>query len=216
MGPDGRFGARGGEPIDFWTLEQAAAELGASLQGVVGLLAERGIAIRRIPHGGRTLSGISRAELEVLRAALAPEEEVAGDTDLAQRLRETQRELEEARLDEEVAREACQQLARVTAEAEATGRRAAELIARLRRLEAELASAAERIAAGDARAGELEQELAREREARSLAEGRQVELERELAAAGELEAASGRFVDQLEQKLAAANATIARLRRRPA
>jgi hypothetical protein len=200
--------------LDLWTLEQAALELGTSIQGLVLLLREHSIAIRRFARAGRTLSGISGAELEVLRGALeidrgAPAADAPASGLLEQRLRETERALEEARLDQEVARSACEQLARVTAEAEASERRVAELVGSVRRLEAELARSAERIAALEGR----ERELGHDRE---IDTARRAGLERELAAAREVEAANGRYADQVEHKLAAANETIEGLRRRPA
>jgi hypothetical protein len=190
--------------LDFLTLEQAAAELCTSPQGVVALLGELGLAIRRIPHAGRTLSGISRSELGLLRRALHGPVEPAAQVDLAARCLAAERALEEARLDQELAREACERLARVTAEAEALERRGAELRERLARQELELTRFAERLAAAEARAHQLERELALERRAKQEALERRDALARELAVAEELERANGRRQDQLERELDAA------------
>jgi hypothetical protein len=202
--------------LDFLTLEQAAVELGTGRQGVVALLAELGIAIRRIAHGGRTLSGISRGELALLRRALDAAGESASATDLAARCLAAERALEEARLDQEVAREACEQLARVRAEAEALERRGAELRERLARQESELTRSAQRRATAEARALELERELAAERRAKEQAFERRDALGRELALAQELERAHSRRLDRLERELAAAKAASKGHGRRPA
>jgi len=227
--------------FDFLTLDQAAAELGTSPQGVVLLLEGRGLAIRRLERSGRTLSGLSRVELELLRAGCEAPGQGTDAADLRQRLVAAELALEEARGDRELAREACERLARLTGRAEAAERQADELRAALAAEQAALESALAQAAERDARAAERELVLQAERaaaeralvaererteaaraerreaERRLAAEiGRQQELWSELRAARELEAANARFLDQVERKLAAANHTIAHLRRRSA
>ena len=224
----------GGPVIDFLTLEEAARELGTAAQGVVLLAQQAGIPLRRLERAGRTLSGLSRAEVAGLRGELEAPAATEAERDLRQRLLAAERALEEASTDRELAREACQRLARANERSEALEARLAELAGELETARAETvrrdadqraaeertellrADALEReralrlkLAEQTERTGEVERALAARRErVRNLA--------RELRAARELEAANGRFADQLERKLDAASNTIAHLRRRPA
>lgn len=216
---------------DFLTLELAARVLGTGPQGVVVLAAQAGLELRRVSRAGRTLTGLSRAEVEGLRIGLEGPPATPAEADLRARLLQAERALEEARADGELAQEACQRLARAVTEAEATHARLCELREELRGLRAELARRDEHERALEARVTAEqqrgEQALAEERRGSRALRAEARRLGRDLCAAGErigalekqlrtaegLEAASKSYVDQLETKLRAATHTIAHLRR---
>ena len=201
--------------LDFLSLEEAASELRATPQGVVLLARQHGVEVRRLERQGRTLSGLSRAELDYLAGFLEHPDAERRPEDLREQLLASRRQLEETRLELEVGREACQRLAQETARSEALEGRIEELTVELKQARdesaahpAEVADYERRLAALEARreadAERAERALAKERERaeRAQAERRVVEgklanelaridgLRRKLAAAAELEAAN--------------------------
>jgi DNA repair exonuclease SbcCD ATPase subunit len=233
-------------PFGLIRLEEAATRLGVSRQGIVNLLEQSGVGIRRIQAEGRNVSAVDELDLERIRPAAgvsptlharlqsaAPVSflELAETRDL---LRQTQVELAEARADLKLAESSIEQLERVTSEAGEAQNQIVELTRTIGGLDANLQTARAEIVKRDDELAFLRNEFREERErlsaevagerdrwatVREDLEGtRSVKdaLARQLKLSEQVEAANYLYLDRVEEKLDAARHTAQFLRRKGA
>ncbi len=169
-------------PFGLISLEEAAQRLHVSRQGIVSLLEQSGIPIRRVPYESHTVSAVDALELERLRPPQGETPVPASVQSLLERLQRSrepqdreleqsrqrtrcaQAELAEARDDLRLAERASEQLDRVSQEAGQAQRRIVELTHTLGGLEAELQTAHAELARRDQQLDRQDQRIREERD----------------------------------------------------